>query len=196
MDLADDPVAQFRAWFDEAVECGVHEVEAVVVSTVGADGLPSSRHVLLKGLDGGFVFYTNYESRKGRELAAHPTAALCFPWKELNRQVRVVGPVEKVSPEQSDAYFATRPRDSQLGAWASHQSEVLTGRHVLEDRLAEMELRFAGAEVPRPPHWGGYRVVPWEVEFWQGRPSRLHDRFLYTHDGAAPTGWRLDRLSP
>jgi pyridoxamine 5'-phosphate oxidase len=195
-ELHPDPLEQFRRWFDEARDAGVHEVTAMVVSTVGPDGLPSSRHVLLKGLDDGFVFYTNRHSQKGRELAGHPQAALCFPWNQLNRQVRVAGPVELVGDVEGDEYFASRPRDSQIGAWASRQSEVLGDRAELEARYDEVEARYEGAEVPRPPHWGGYRVRPVTVEFWQGRRSRLHDRFRYTPDGSDPSGWRIDRLAP
>jgi pyridoxamine 5'-phosphate oxidase len=193
-DLRDDPFAQFAAWFDVAVEANVHEPEAMVVSSVGIGGQPSSRHVLLKGVDHGFAFFTNYTSQKGRELTDHPQAAVCFPWNILARQVRVAGPVERVSAQESDEYFASRPRGSQIGAWASHQSEVIDDRSVLEDRWAAADARFEGIDVPRPPHWGGFRVLPREFEFWQGRPSRLHDRFRYTADGTG--GWAIDRLSP
>jgi pyridoxamine 5'-phosphate oxidase len=195
-ELDADPFVQFQRWIDEAWAAGVHEAHAMVVSTVGPDGLPSSRMVLLKGVDEGFVFYTNRLSQKGRELTAHPQAALCFPWNVLSRQVRVAGPVEAVSDAESDEYFASRPRDSQIGAWASHQSEVLPERAALEARYAEVEARYAGGEVPRPPHWGGYRVRPITLEFWQGRRSRLHDRFRYTPDPSAAAGWRIERLDP
>ena len=201
-DLADDPFEQFRRWFDQAREAGLHEPEAMVVSSVGAGGLPSSRYVLLKGLDHGFVFFTNFESRKGHELDDRPRAAICFPWHVLSRQVRVAGTVERVSDAESDAYFASRPRGSQIGAWASAQSEVLVDRAELEARTARTEVRYAGIEVPRPPHWGGYRVVPSELEVWQGRPDRLHDRFRYIRIAAgsgapsAPPAWALDRLNP
>jgi len=195
-DLAADPLEQFRRWFDEAVEAGLHEPEAMIVSSAGPDGLPSSRYVLLKGLDHGFVFFTNFDSRKGRELDAHPQAAICFPWHVLSRQVRVAGRVERVGDADSDAYFASRPRGSQIGAWASSQSEVLTDRAELEARTAETEARFADLEVPRPPHWGGYRVVPSELEVWQGRPNRLHDRFRYSRVAEDATAWTLDRLAP
>ena len=195
-DLTGDPISQFRRWFDDAVDAGLHEPEAMVVSSVGPDGLPSSRYVLLKGLDHGFVFFTNFESRKGRELDDHPKAAICFPWHLLSRQFRVSGTVGRVSDAESDAYFASRPRGSQIGAWASAQSEVLVDRSELEARTADTEARFVGVEVPRPPHWGGYRVVPTEAEVWQGRPDRLHDRFRYARDPDRPTDWRLDRLSP
>lgn len=195
-DLNDDPFVQFDAWFQFAIEADVHEPHAMVVSSVGADGMPSSRHVLLKGFDHGFVFFTNYTSQKGRELIEHPQASICFPWNILSRQVRVVGTVEKVSDTESDEYFSTRPRGSQIGAWASHQSDVLADRSVLESRWAKADKRFEGAEVPRPPHWGGFRVLPREIEFWQGQPSRLHDRFRYSRDESQPTVWRVERLSP
>jgi len=195
-DLDGDPFVQFRRWYDEVVAADVHEPEAMVVSTVGPDGMPSSRYVLLKGLDRGFVFFTNYESRKGAELAASPSAAICMPWHVLGRQVRIAGTVEQVTAAESDAYFAARPRGSQIAAWASHQSEPITDRTRLEAQFDDVEVRFAETEVLRPPHWGGYRVLPREFEFWQGRPSRLHDRFRYTLDEAAPAGWHLDRLSP
>lgn len=195
-DLADDPFEQFRRWFDFATEVGLHEPEAMIVSSVGEDGAPSSRHVLLRGLDHGFVFFTNYTSHKGRELEARPVAAICFPWNLLARQVRVEGTVERVTAAESDDYFSTRPRGSQIGAWASDQSEVLEGRDDLEARWAEAETRFTGADVPRPAHWGGFRVLPRRIEFWQGRPSRLHDRFRFAVDDSVAGGWRVDRLSP
>ena len=165
----------------------------MAVATADAQGRPSVRHVLLRGADErGFVFYTNYESRKGRQLTENPWAGLVFLWKELDRQVHVRGPVERVDPVESDAYFATRPRDAQLGAWASHQSEPLADREELEVRLAATAQRFPD-DVPRPPNWGGFRVRPEEIEFWQGRRHRLHDRFRFA---AAPDGWRIERLSP
>ncbi|HEY6530719.1 MAG TPA: pyridoxamine 5'-phosphate oxidase [Acidimicrobiales bacterium] len=195
-DLASDPMEQFQRWFDEAISLDIHEPDAMVVSTVGRGGRPSSRYVLLRGVDGGFVFFTNYESRKGAELAHQPVASICFPWHVLSRQVRAIGRVEQVSAAESDAYFAGRPRDSQVSAWASRQSDVIDSRAELEARVAESEARFEGREVPRPPHWGGYRVVPDEFEFWQGRRSRLHDRFRYLPDASEPSGWRIDRLNP
>ncbi len=196
-DLKSEPLAQFRVWFDDAVDAGLHEPEAMVVSSVGPDGVPSSRYVLLKGLDHGFVFFTNQRSEKGRQLDAHPSAAIVFPWHVLSRQFRVKGAAERVSDDENDTYFASRPRGSQIAAWASPQSEVLDDRADLEARVATVEARYAGVEVPRPAHWGGYRVVPSEVEVWQGRPDRLHDRFRYTRlaDGGS-TAWRLERLSP
>jgi pyridoxamine 5'-phosphate oxidase len=195
-DLVADPLVQFQRWFDETAAAGFHEPEAMVVSTVGREQRPSSRYVLLRGVDRGFVFLTNYESRKGTELADRPVASVLFPWHALSRQVRLVGEVEQISAAESDAYFARRPRDSQVSAWASRQSEVIKSRRDLEARVAESEARFEGREVPRPPHWGGYRVVPDEIEFWQGRDSRLHDRFRYLLDPSEPSGWRIDRLNP
>ena len=187
-----DPFTEFGKWFEVCVEAGVHEPEAMVVSSLGGDGRLSSRHVLLKGLDHGFVFFTNYTSQKGRELIGQPVAAICFPWNVLARQVRVSGSVEQVTPEESDEYFLTRPRASQVGAWASRQSEVIDGRSTLERWVAEADPRFEGGDVPRPPHWGGFRVLPREIEFWQGRPAAPRPVPLH-HDGAS---WRRERLSP
>lgn len=196
--LAAEPVAQFTRWFHEADDAGLAEPNAMVLSTADAQGRPSSRTVLLKGFDArGFVFFTNYGSRKGTELAANPHAALLFPWIALARQVIVQGRVEKVGRDETAAYFRTRPHGSQLGAWASEQSSPVGGRDVLEQRYAELERRYPEGEgVPVPPFWGGYRVIPESVEFWQGRENRLHDRLRYLADPSAPAGWRVERLCP
>lgn len=192
--LADDPFEQFSRWFTEALAAGIVEANAMVLATADADGAPDARTVLLKDFDaGGLVFFTNYESAKGRQLSANPRAALVFGWLPLERQVRIRGSVDRVPAAESRAYFATRPREAQLGAWASHQSTVLDGRGELEDRLAEAGVRFGGAPVPMPEYWGGYRLVPDTFEFWQGRAHRLHDRFRYRRDAG---GWSIQRLSP
>jgi pyridoxamine 5'-phosphate oxidase len=188
-----EPLVPFARWLEDAWK-GEPNAHAMTLATVAGDGRPSLRAVLLKGFDErGFVFYTNLESRKARELDAHPYAALCFHWKSLARQVRIEGPAEAVAGEEADAYFATRPRDSQLGAWASDQSRVLESRAVLEARLEEFTRRFEGVIVERPAFWSGFRVVPERVEFWQERPSRLHDRLLFMRTG---DGWRRQRLYP
>ena len=193
--LASTPIAQLEVWFAEAVAAGVEEANAVTLATVSSDGTPSARIVLVKGIDPrGLVFYTNYESAKARDLAANPRAALVVFWRELERQVRVTGVVEKVTRDESNAYFQSRPRGSQLGAWASNQSEVLVSRDALDARLAELEVRYAGAPIPLPPFWGGYRLCPTRVEFWQGRPNRLHDRLEYVEKEGG--GWVIRRLSP
>lgn len=193
-DVERDPIAQFQKWFAEAAAVVRPEPSAVTLATANAAGLPSARVVLLKGVDDrGFVFYTNYNSRKGRDLAENPRATLLFYWGPLERQVRVEGVAEQVSAAESDAYFRTRAPGSQLGAWASDQSSVIASRDVLAARLVALQERFGTGEIPRPPHWGGYRVVPEIVELWQGRPDRLHDRLRYRREGAA---WVLERLSP
>lgn len=193
-DLARDPFRQFDRWFQEAEAAKVIEPNAMTLATATADGTPSARTVLLKGVDGrGFVFFTNYESRKGRELAANARASLVFPWLALERQVIVAGTVASVSREETDAYFQSRPLGSQLGAWASAQSTVVPSRASLEDNLKAIETRYAGTRVPTPPHWGGYRVAPLTVEFWQGRRNRLHDRLRYRRAGEA---WVIERLAP
>ena len=190
-----NPIRQFRTWYDEVRANGVSEQDAIsmTLATATKDGQPSARVVLLKGVnDNGFVFYTNYESRKGRELAENPRACLLFYWPKVWRQVRIEGTVEKVSKAESDEYFRTRPLGSKLGAWASNQSEVVDSRETLEGRFAEIEKRF-GENVPRPPHWGGYRLKPNEIEFWQGRENRLHDRLRYRLQNGV---WLIERLGP
>jgi pyridoxamine 5'-phosphate oxidase len=190
-----DPMVTFAAWMVEATEAGLHEPNAMTLATADAAGRPSARVVLLKGVDErGFCFYTNYTSRKGQELAANPWAALCFWWGRLERQVRVEGQVEQLSAAESDDYFHARPRGAQLGAWVSAQSQVIPNRQVLEERLAQLEAEYAGQEPPRPPYWGGYRLMPDVLEFWQGGLHRLHDRLRYTRQ--ADGSWQLERLSP
>lgn len=197
-DLDSEPMVQFGRWFTQVRDSGVVEPNAMVLATVSADGSPAARSVLLKGYAArGFTFFTNHRSRKGRELLAEPRCALTFTWVELQRQVRVEGRAEPLARADSEAYFATRPRDSQLGAWASPQSEVVTGREDLEARYARVTEEYADREVPCPPYWGGFLVRPHRVEFWQGRHGRMHDRLAYVSDdpGSAAT-WRVERLAP
>ncbi|MBE9011448.1 pyridoxamine 5'-phosphate oxidase [Pseudanabaenaceae cyanobacterium LEGE 13415] len=193
-DVDPNPFVQFRRWFDQAVNAELPEPNAMTLATASRDGIPAARIVLLKAVDDrGFTFFTNYNSAKGKELEANPQAALVFLWTELERQVRIVGSVEKITSEESDGYFFSRPHNSRLGAWASDQSEVIPNRDVLEEKLATLKTEYENQEVPRPPHWGGYRVIPREIEFWQGRSSRLHDRLRYQHQNGT---WVIDRLSP
>jgi pyridoxamine 5'-phosphate oxidase len=194
-DAASDPIVQFRRWFDEALTADLHEPNAMTLATATPDGRPSARIVLLKGFDRrGFVFYTSYEGRKGGELEVNPRCALVFYWGELERQVRVEGRASRIPEEESDGYFGSRPRGSQLGAWASEQSRPVEGRGALEERLRDLEAEYEGREVPRPPFWGGYRVEPYSIEFWQGRENRLHDRLVYRHADSGE--WRRERLQP
>lgn len=194
-ELADDPFEMFRGWF-EVAKAEMLEPNAMTLATASADGIPAARMVLLKGIDDrGFRFYSNYESDKGQNLAENPHAALVFYWDALHRSVRIVGEVEQMTPEESIGYYHSRPRGSQIGAWASPQSTVLPNREALEEKWQGMEQKFAdSAEIPLPPYWGGYRVVPRTIEFWQGRKSRLHDRFRYTRQPNG--GWQIDRLAP
>lgn len=194
-DLDADPIKQFAKWFGEAAAANIRDVNAMSLATATPNGRPSVRIVLLKAIsDRGFVFFTNYHSAKGRELEANPHAALTLFWVQLERQIRITGEVEKTSREESEEYFRSRPLGSQLGAWSSSQSEVIANREVLDASLAEITERFAGSDVPLPPHWGGYRLKPEAIEFWQGRANRLHDRFRYTRQKGA--GWVSDRLAP
>jgi pyridoxamine 5'-phosphate oxidase len=193
-DIPIDPFSYFGTCYAAATEHELNDPNAMSVASVGADGMPSVRIVLLKAWDErGFVFYTNHQSRKGRELLAHPKAALNFHWKSVRQQVRIYGAVETVTAAEADAYFATRARDSQLGAWASEQSQPMSARAVFEDRFAAVSARFNNVPVPRPPHWSGFRVVPDTIEFWRDRDFRLHERWLYTRDG---TGWQTGLLYP
>jgi len=194
-DLNPDPVQQFQKWLNEALAAELREPNAMVLATVSPDGQPSTRTVLLKGVETrGFSFFTNYESRKARQLITNPRAAITFLWVELERQVNIEGRVTKLPREESAAYFKLRPRGSRLGAWASHQSEVIAGRGALEARMAELEAKHPGDDIPLPPNWGGYLLTPERIEFWQGRPSRLHDRLCYTQQKAG--SWIIERLSP
>ena len=195
-DVDQDPIIQFKLWFQEALDSEVLEPNALVLSTITADHQPNSRVVLLKGFDEqGFVFFTNYNSQKGQELAQHPFACMVFSWLELHRQVKIQGEVEKLSPEESTAYFQRRPRGSQIGAWASSQSSVVDSREVIEENVKALEAKYAGQEIlPRPAHWGGFLLKPKLMEFWQGRPSRLHDRIQFTKEEGKT--WKIERLSP
>jgi pyridoxamine 5'-phosphate oxidase len=194
VDVDPDPMAQWHRWHDDAFEAGLAEPNAMTVATVDDAGAPDARIVLVRGADArGFTFFTNYESTKSRQLAARPVATATFAWLDLHRQVRVRATVERVDPAESDEYFASRPRGSQIGAWASPQSDVIASRDELEQRVAAVEARFHGADVPRPLHWGGWRLRPIEWEFWQGRPSRLHDRLRYRPGGER---WIVERLAP
>ncbi len=194
-DLKPDPFAQFAEWFDVACHSDVPEPNAMSLATVGADQRPLVRTVLLKSYDqNGFVFFTNLESRKARQIAENPNVSLLFTWHELQRQVIICGTAERVSTAEAVAYFVTRPRGSRIGAWVSSQSSVITSRKLLEMKFEEIKRKFAGGEIPLPSFWGGFRVIPRDIEFWQGRPSRLHDRFLYTR--VEGNSWRIDRLAP
>ena len=194
LDVDTDPLLQFRRWMEEAIQAEALEVNAMCLSTIAKDGFPNARIVLLKELDHGFVFFTNYESSKGKELAASPKASLTFFWPEIERQVRVVGTVEKISEKESDTYFFSRPISSQIGAWASPQSQEISDRTVIEDSQKRLEEEFKETPIQRPAHWGGYRLLPHRIEFWQGRPSRLHDRIYYELEGKSV--WRKVRLAP
>ena len=194
-DMAPDPYQQFGRWWADALKSDISEVNAMTLATASLQGIPDARIVLLKEYtEKGFVFFTNYESDKGVQLKENPNACLVFFWKELERQVRVTGSVEKISAEDSDAYFYSRPVESRVGAWASPQSSVIAGRHIIEENVIKLKQEFEGKPVTRPPHWGGYIVMPHAIEFWQGRPSRLHDRFQYKIQNGG--GWSLNRLAP
>jgi len=194
-DIAQDPIEQFERWWDNAFNSGIDEINAMTLATVNAKGAPSARIVLLKGYDlNGFVFYSNYLSNKAKDIDTNPLVCLVFFWKELERQVRIEGIAEKISFEKSDEYFSSRPHGSQIGAWASPQSKVVPSREVLEKSMLDAEIKFAEKAVPKPDHWGGYIVKPISIEFWQGRPNRLHDRIIYSLE--SEEGWRIERLAP
>jgi len=193
-DVKPDAFEQFTVWWNEALQSDIYEVNAMTLATADKDGHPAARIVLLKGYDkNGFVFFTNYESNKGNSLAENPNACLLFFWKELERQIKIEGVVEKVSEAESDAYFNSRPEGSRIGAWTSPQSKVIAGRDFLEERYLEITSQYKDKAISRPPYWGGYVVKPGKIEFWQGRPSRLHDRILYTKN---ESGWKIERLAP
>lgn len=193
-DVSFDPFHQFRVWLDEAIDSEVPEVNAMCLSTLGLYGFPNARIVLLKEMDHGFVFFTNYESEKGQEIQANPKASLTFFWPELERQVRIMGQIVKISEEESDVYFHSRPKGSQIGAWTSPQSQTIANREELNKRLETMEKRFDSELITRPSYWGGYRLLPIRIEFWQGRPSRLHDRICYIKQ--SDSSWAISRLAP
>ncbi|WP_075352631.1 pyridoxamine 5'-phosphate oxidase [Algoriphagus marinus] len=191
--INENPFEQFHVWLQEAIKSEALEVNAMTLSTLGLDGFPNGRIVLLKGIDSGFVFFTNYESQKGKELENSPKASLTFFWPELERQVRVNGLVEKISSEESDEYFFSRPLGSQIGAWASPQSKKISSRELLEQMKLDVEKEFSNKPIHRPPHWGGFRLIPNKIEFWQGRPSRLHDRLIFELNNES---WEISRLAP
>ncbi len=192
---AGNAIKQFDQWWQDSINSEIDEVNAFTLATAAADGKPAARIVLLKGYDEkGFVFFTNYQSHKGQELATNPQGCMVFFWKELERQIRIEGSIEKISTEESDEYYFSRPLSSQVGAWASPQSSVIKNREVIEDSVKKYEAQFAGSSISRPPHWGGYRLQPQAIEFWQGRPSRLHDRLLYTL--LENNEWKIERLAP
>jgi pyridoxamine 5'-phosphate oxidase len=194
-DLDPDPIRQFTLWFTDAANAGIRDANAMSLATATPDGEPSVRIVLLKGFDErGFVFFTNHSSEKGKQLGANPRAALALYWVQLERQIRIAGAVEQTSRQESERYFHSRPQGSQLGAWVSRQSEVIDSRQILDARLTKITERYADGQIPLPPHWGGYRVTPKTIEFWQGRQNRLHDRFRYTRQSTG--GWLIDRLAP
>jgi pyridoxamine 5'-phosphate oxidase len=194
VELDTDPIAQFSSWFAQAIEFGVHEPNAMTVATVDENGMPYQRTLLLKNVDSrGFTFFTNYKSLKAAQLEKNPRVCLLFPWLTLERQIIIQGTVEKVSQEESQQYFTSRPRESQIGAWVSNQSEVIASRDVLTRQLAEIRERFQDGDIPLPPHWGGYLVRPERIEFWQGGAARLHDRFIYQLENGQ---WKIERLSP
>lgn len=195
-DLDVDPIVQWHAWYDQAASAGVAEPNAMTVSTISQDGAPDSRVVLARAVDArGFVFYTNFDSAKSTQLLLSPTASAVFAWLDLHRQVRVRGTVQRIADKESDEYFASRPRESQIGAWASPQSQVIADRSVIEIRIAEFRSKFDGQDVPRPPYWGGWCLSPHTIEYWQGRPSRLHDRLVYVLDKNSAR-WQMQRLAP